>query len=375
MSSTNTEIEAFLTKNRKKYGIPMIALKALKDFGVFDARVLSVLSEEEIHNIPNISQKTAQALKRSAQDVLQGPLFQKGLDYLETQVKKVRYLTTGSKTIDKFLRGGLRTGSLVEVAGEHRTGKTQFCLTCAVTAQLPQEKGGLGCPVIYIDTTNSFDVQHYLKIGERFGLEHEHLLENLFIVKAGQLEQFKDALDRLPGYLQAADAKLVIVDSFIAPYMQEHHVYADSPVAQKEFYGKLGLLKRLAAGFNCVMLITNHVIFNTGYNQQFNPILIAGGHAFAHTSDLRLYFKKLRENMRRVKIEHCSWLPNDYKEFYLTSRGVYDEAEFPEQLLQEEKTESEEESLTSPLMEGLREIAELEVKSKAKVPKKKQGKK
>ena len=374
MSSTNTGIEAFITKNGKKYGIPRIALKALKDFGVFDARVLSVLSEEEILNIPNISSRTANALKRSAQDEFQGPLFQKGLDYFETQVKKVRYLSTGSKTIDTFLGGGLRTGSLVEVAGEYRTGKTQFCMTCAVIAQLPQEQGGLNSPVIYIDTTNGFDAQHYLRIGERFGLEHEHLLKNLFIVKAGQLRRLKDALKRLPGYIQASDAKLIVVESFIAPYEQEYPKYIDSTVAQKEFYVKLGLLKRLVAAFNCVVLITNHVITNPEPSHMFTPILIAGGHAFAHTTDLRLYFKKLKGNMRRMKIEHCSWLPNEYEDFYITSRGIYDEEVYPEQLHQKQEPKQEDESSTSPMMEGLKEIAEIveEVPpSKSKKPQKK----
>ena len=168
---------------------------------------------------------------------------------------------------------------------------------------------------------------------------------------------------------------LIVVDSFIAPYEQEYPKYIDSPVAQKEFYVKLGLLKRLAVGFNCVVLITNHVIINPNNNYQFNPILIAGGHVFAHTSDLRLYFKKLKENMRRMKIEHCSWLPTEYEDFYLTSRGIYDEVTFPEQILQEEQTESLEVSLTSPLIEGLKEIVDLKEESKAKAPKIKQGKK
>jgi len=43
--NNETSIEVFIEKNAKKYGIPKVALKALKGFGIFDARVLSVLTE------------------------------------------------------------------------------------------------------------------------------------------------------------------------------------------------------------------------------------------------------------------------------------------------------------------------------------------
>jgi RecA/RadA recombinase len=364
VTKINTEIDAFLTKYGKSKGISRFTISALKRFGVFDAQVLLVITEEEIQKIPNVADSQAQVLKHVAHEVLQGPLFQKGSDFIEHDLKNKEYCTTGSKNFDKLLDGGLRTGTLVEVAGASRSGKTQFCMTCAVTAQLPKERGGLNSPVIYIDTTNSFDVQHYLKIGERFGIEQEHLLENLFIVKADRLKLLKDALDRLPGYMFALNAKLVIIDSFIALYEHEHPLYTESEVLQKEFYRKLGLLKRLATVYNSVVLFTNHVIANPHVNKMFQPVIVAGGFAFEHSSDIRLLLKILRRNMRRMKIAHCSWLPLEYDDFYLTSRGVYDEDEYSEQQFQREKIAAEADEPTSPLIEGLKEIVELEVELK-----------
>lgn len=34
------------------------------------------------------------------------------------------YITTGSKNVDELLNGGLETGSITELYGEFRTGKT-----------------------------------------------------------------------------------------------------------------------------------------------------------------------------------------------------------------------------------------------------------
>lgn len=45
-------------------------------------------------------------------------------------------LTTGSHELDKLLGGGIETGSITEIFGEFRTGKTQLCHMLAVTCQV-----------------------------------------------------------------------------------------------------------------------------------------------------------------------------------------------------------------------------------------------
>lgn len=40
------------------------------------------------------------------------------------------------KELDKLLGGGVETGSITEIFGEFRTGKTQICHTIAVTCQV-----------------------------------------------------------------------------------------------------------------------------------------------------------------------------------------------------------------------------------------------
>lgn len=47
-------------------------------------------------------------------------------------------LTTGSRELDRLLAGGIETGSITEIFGEFRTGKTQLCHTLAVTCQVRQ---------------------------------------------------------------------------------------------------------------------------------------------------------------------------------------------------------------------------------------------
>jgi RecA/RadA recombinase len=49
-------------------------------------------------------------------------------------------LVLGSTELDNVLGGGIETGSLTEIFGEFRTGKTQICHTLCVTCQRPLDQ-------------------------------------------------------------------------------------------------------------------------------------------------------------------------------------------------------------------------------------------
>ncbi len=366
--NNDTSIEVFIEKNAKKYGIPKVALKALKDFGIFDARVLSVLTETEISSIPDVSEKTAIALVRAADDAFRGPLFQKAADQSERLLQKRKYFTTGSKELDKLLGGGMPTSAIIEINGEYRTGKTQTCLTCAVTSQLPEEKGGLGRPVIYIDTENSFQAAHLQNIGERFGFEPEALLSNLFVVQAEQLRYLNQAIDRLPGYVQALDPGLIIIDSLMAPFRNEFHELNLLAVRQKKLGRLLGLL---AIAFNTSVIFTNQVLANIGFSGKFVPVKATGGHVVAHASDIRIFMKKLKDNARSAKIDDCAWLPSDKVEYFITKHGISDEAsiDLTKEKKEEVVEEKEAEPIETPLVTGFKEVKEQKAKKRKTVSK------
>eukprot|EP00122_Pirum_gemmata_P010996 Pgem_evm1s10182 len=77
-------------------------------------------------------------------------------------------ISTGSKELDNMLNGGIETGSITEIFGEFRTGKTQLCHTLAVTCQLPIDNGGGEGKCLYIDTEGTFRPERLLATAERF---------------------------------------------------------------------------------------------------------------------------------------------------------------------------------------------------------------
>ena len=58
------------------------------------------------------------------------------------QRQDIIHLTTGCKDLDELLGGGIETGSITEIFGEFRTGKSQLCHTLCVTCQISHEQGG-----------------------------------------------------------------------------------------------------------------------------------------------------------------------------------------------------------------------------------------
>lgn len=86
--------------------------------------------------------------------------------------------------LDKLLEGGIETGSITEVFGEFRTGKTQLAHTLCVTCQMAVTDGGAEGKAIYIDTEGSFRPSRLQAIAERFGLDPAVALENVAYARA-----------------------------------------------------------------------------------------------------------------------------------------------------------------------------------------------
>jgi DNA repair protein RAD51 len=52
-------------------------------------------------------------------------------------------ISCGAKELDDILEGGMETGSITEMYGENRSGKTQLCHTLCVTCQVCYSQMGV----------------------------------------------------------------------------------------------------------------------------------------------------------------------------------------------------------------------------------------
>ena len=93
--------------------------------------------------------------------------------------------TTVFSNSTKFslISGGIETGSITEIFGEFRTGKTQLCHQLCVMSQLPIDMGGAEGKVIYIDTENTFRPERIMAIADRYNLEKQEVLDNIAVAR------------------------------------------------------------------------------------------------------------------------------------------------------------------------------------------------
>ena len=83
---------------------------------------------------------------------------------------------------------GIETGSITEIFGEFRTGKTQLCHTLCVTCQLPVKDGGGAGMAMYIDTEGTFRPERLIPIAQRYGLDEKQVLDNVAFARAHNVD-------------------------------------------------------------------------------------------------------------------------------------------------------------------------------------------
>ncbi|RCV62994.1 DNA repair protein RadA, partial [Methanophagales archaeon] len=128
---------------------PAIAEK-LREAGLNSLEAIAVASPMELVATVEIGEATASKIINAAREAADIGGFETGDKILERR-RNIGKLSTGSKSLDDLIGGGLETQAISEFYGEFGSGKTQIAHQLAVNVQLPPEKGGLNGSAIIID--------------------------------------------------------------------------------------------------------------------------------------------------------------------------------------------------------------------------------
>lgn len=168
-----------------------------------------------------MSEAKVEKIKEAAHKIL-GSSFATGVEVQERR-KKVHIISTGSKSVDAILGGGLMSQSITEVYGEFRTGKTQLAHTMGVLAQLPPDLGGAAGKVAYIDTEGTFRPDRIKVIADRFGVDGTMALENILYARAFNSEHQMELINECSlRFAEDKDFRLLIVDSIMALFRVDY---------------------------------------------------------------------------------------------------------------------------------------------------------
>lgn len=135
-------------------GLTARDIKLIIDGGYNTVESVAYTPKRTLEQVKGISeQKAAKILTEASKLVPMGFTTATEMHQRRSELISV---TTGSKQLDTLLAGGIETGSITEIFGEFRTGKSQICHTLAVTCQLPFDMGGGEGKCLYIDTEGTF---------------------------------------------------------------------------------------------------------------------------------------------------------------------------------------------------------------------------
>ncbi|XP_066142752.1 DNA repair protein RAD51 homolog 1 [Euwallacea fornicatus] len=308
-------------------GINAADIKKLEGCGYNTIESVAFTPKKNLLAIKGISEQKAEKIIAEASKLV--PMgFTTATEFHQKRADMIA-ITTGSKELDRLLGGGIETGSITELFGEFRTGKTQICHTLAVTCQLPTDCGGGEGKCLYIDTEGTFRPERLLSVAERFKMDPQRVLDNVAYARAYNTDHQTQLLIQASAMMAESRYAVLVVDSAMALYRTDFSGRGELSARQMHLARFLRMLLRLADEFGVAVVITNQVVAQVDGAAMFNadPKKPIGGNIMAHASTTRLYLRKGRGETRMCKIYDSPCLPEAEAMFAINPDGIGDAKE------------------------------------------------
>ncbi|KAM7139955.1 DNA repair protein RAD51 homolog 4 isoform 1-T1 [Macrochelys suwanniensis] len=184
-----------------------------------------------------------------------------GADLYEELKSSTAILSTGIKSLDTLLDSGLYTGEVTELTGAPGSGKTQVCLSIAMSTSHDLKQN-----VLYVDSTAGFTASRLLQLAQaRTGDEEEQVeaLQRIQVARVFDVYKLLDVLQELrcsvcQQVLSASGpVKVLVVDSasaVICPLLGGRQ--AEGLALMMQLAREL---KTLARELSMAVVVTNHV--------------------------------------------------------------------------------------------------------------------
>ena len=128
----------------EEHGINASDIQKLTANGIFKVEELVATPIKTLLDIKGITEAKIEKLRKAAKQITGNGGITNARELSKDQEARSFNVSTGSTELDALLSGGFPSGCLNEIYGEYRTGKSQVCMTMAVTAQTEQHSGKPG---------------------------------------------------------------------------------------------------------------------------------------------------------------------------------------------------------------------------------------
>ncbi|KAF4623524.1 hypothetical protein D9613_002199 [Agrocybe pediades] len=347
----------------QQHGINVQDILKLKSAAINTVFGVSMTTRRQMLKIKGMSEAKVEKIKEAAHKIL-GSSFATGVE-VQDKRKRVNIISTGSKSVDGILGGGLMSQSISEgntplftwvlkpcqrqctVYGEFRTGKTQLAHTMSVVAQLPPEMGGASGKVAYIDTEGTLFVSPCAPLLElaqapfariELGrLRTDLALTAIWLLKIFYMHALSTASTRWNSSMNAPYDLLkiktfaclynVIIDSIMALFRVDYSGRGELSERQQKLAQMLSKLTKLSEEYNIAILLTNQVQSDPGATMTFvagGALKPIGGHILSHASATRMFLRKGRAEERVAKLVDSPDRPESEASYKLDEGGWAD---------------------------------------------------
>jgi|EP00927_Polykrikos_kofoidii_P052222 meiotic recombination protein DMC1 len=318
------ELPYSLIEKLQDAGINAADLKKLKDAGYNTSQSIVFAMRKELLSIKGLSDQKVDKIIEAARKTASAGFVT--CTQLVSRLKTRFAIATGAAKFDQMLGGGVESGSLTELFGEFRCGKTQLSHSASVMAQLPPNMGGANGKVIYIDTEGTFRPERIRQIAEAKGVSAEAAMDNICYARCYTSDHLVQLLVEAAGIMVSDEDRfaLIVVDSIMGVFRVDYSGRGELAERQQNLGKVLNKLQKISEEFNVAVLMTNQVMSDPGGGCAFMPShpKPIGGHILAHFSTTRVFLRKGRAEQRVAKIFDSPWLPESECVFEIFAGGV-----------------------------------------------------
>ncbi len=303
-------------------GIGPATLKKLKDAGIITIRSLALYPLSKLIEESGLGEKTSLTLIKTAQDIEK--MGFKSAEKIWEKRRALNKLTTGSNNLDELLGGGIEPGSVTELFGEYRTGKTQVAHQLCVNVQLSYELGGLEGNALYIDTEGTFRPERIINMAEAKDLDYNQVLKNIVVGRAYNSDHQILLTKESSKLIKEKNIKLIIVDSIITHFRSEYIGRGTLSSRQQILNSHIHDLLRLSETYDELAVMFTNQVSSKPDVFYGNPIIHTGGNIIAHGATIRLFLRKGKGEQRVAKVVDAPHLPEADAIFSITDNGIID---------------------------------------------------
>jgi DNA repair protein RadA len=303
-------------------GVGEATAEKLREAGYTTVESLAVATVSELREAAEIGESQAKKIIAAARKTSEIGAFLTADKVLERR-KTVGWITTGSKSLDSLLGGGIETRAVTEVFGEFGSGKSQLAHQLCVNVQLPKEKGGLGGRAVYIDTENTFRPERIMNMAVGLELDPEVVLKNILVARSYNTDQQLLIAEKAEELAEGEGVRLMIIDSLTSHFRAEFVGRGTLADRQQKLARHLLVLHRIADLKDIAVFVTNQVQARPDlfFGDPTRPI---GGHILGHSATTRIYLRKAKGGSRVARIVDSPNLPESESIFMITESGIRD---------------------------------------------------